>query len=210
MQICIPASAPSSEAHSRANDRPSDMAFASLWKPARSQHSKSVGYSCRIRQRGVTSVLSIIRTTRLYDIINTNQRFVADLSSLRSTLLPRLQRVERELLSASLGRLFAELHVAVHLVVRQGLEAGEAMEKSLRALTAPLPRGKVGGLARARTAWRYFDGTFMPESMKWEAYCEEYERFAKGGRARAASANRLADGTFAPKHLPSPEDNSPS
>jgi len=59
-------------------------------------------------------------------------------------------------------------------------------------------RGRPGGLARARTAWRYFDGTFMPESEKKAAYLEEYERHAAGGREPAARALRLADGTFAP------------
>lgn len=58
-------------------------------------------------------------------------------------------------------------------------------------------RGRAGGLARARTAWRYLDGSFMPESVKNEAYREEYERHAAGGRARAASALRYSDGTFA-------------
>jgi hypothetical protein len=60
-------------------------------------------------------------------------------------------------------------------------------------------RGRAGGLARARTAWRYIDGTFMPESEKSEAYREEYERFAAGGRARAAQARRASDGSFLPR-----------
>jgi hypothetical protein len=42
-----------------------------------------------------------------------------------------------------------------------------------------LPRGKAGGLARVRTAWRYGEGTFMPESGKFEAYRQEYERHAE-------------------------------
>jgi hypothetical protein len=32
------------------------------------------------------------------------------------------------------------------------------------------PRGRAGGLARARTAWLYLDGTCMPESARWEAF----------------------------------------
>lgn len=63
-------------------------------------------------------------------------------------------------------------------------------------MRAPIPRGRAGGIGRARTAWRYFDGTFMPESAKDEALREEYERFAAGGRARAARARRALDGTF--------------
>jgi hypothetical protein len=62
-------------------------------------------------------------------------------------------------------------------------------------------RGRAGGLARARTAWRHPDGTFMPKSEKWEAYRDDYERQAAGGRARAAGAERYRDGTFAPKRL---------
>lgn len=76
---------------------------------------------------------------------------------------------------------------------------GDAVEKFAQAMRAPVPRGRAGGLARARSAWRYFDGTFVPESEKLEAYRLEYERYASGGRARAASAYRLADGTFGPK-----------
>ena len=75
---------------------------------------------------------------------------------------------------------------------------GAAIEKFAQAMRAPLPRGRAGGLARASTAWRYFDGTFMPESEKSEAYLADYERYASGGRARAARASRNKDGTFAP------------
>ena len=53
-------------------------------------------------------------------------------------------------------------------------------------------------LARARSAWRYFDGTFMPESVKLEAHFARYERYSAGGRARVATAKRYGDGTFAP------------
>jgi hypothetical protein len=77
----------------------------------------------------------------------------------------------------------------------------EAIEHFAQAMRAPLPRGRAGGLARARSAWRYFDGTFMPESEKLAAFREEYRRFASGGRARAAQATRNADGTFAKEIL---------
>jgi hypothetical protein len=65
-------------------------------------------------------------------------------------------------------------------------------------MRAPAPRGRAGDLVRAQTAWRNIDGTFMPEWEKWDAYREEYERYAAGGRARALSAKRSTDGTFAP------------
>ncbi len=61
----------------------------------------------------------------------------------------------------------------------------------------PTPPRGAGGLARARTAWRCLDVTFVLESAEWEAYREEYEPHARGGRARAASAIRNPDGTFA-------------
>jgi hypothetical protein len=63
-------------------------------------------------------------------------------------------------------------------------------------MRAPSPRGRAGGLARARSAWRHFDGTFMPESAKLEALVADYERYAASGRARAAEATRATDGTF--------------
>jgi hypothetical protein len=73
---------------------------------------------------------------------------------------------------------------------------GGAVEKFAQAKRAPLPRGHAGGLARARSAWRHFDGTFMAESTKLEARVAGYERYAAGGRARAARALRNSDGTF--------------
>lgn len=77
---------------------------------------------------------------------------------------------------------------------------GAAIERFAEAMRAPLPlvpRGRAGGLARAKGAWRYLDGTFMPESEKEAAYLEEFERYAAGGRARARAASRCTDGTFA-------------
>ncbi len=73
------------------------------------------------------------------------------------------------------------------------------MEGFVLAMRRPLPRGRSGGLARASTAWRFSDGTFMPESVKFEAYQEEYQRHAAGGRSRARTAVRASDGTFLPR-----------
>jgi hypothetical protein len=63
-------------------------------------------------------------------------------------------------------------------------------------------RSAEGTRARWRTsslptAWRYFDGSFMPESVKLEARIAEYERTAIGGRKRAETAPRRADGRLA-------------
>lgn len=90
-------------------------------------------------------------------------------------------------------------HIAA--VAQMAPVIGGAIERFAAAMRAPLPaqpRGRAGGLARATSAWRYFDGTFMLESEKDAAYIEEYERYAAGGRARAGSARRGADGTFQP------------
>jgi hypothetical protein len=118
-----------------------------------------------------------------------------------SDLLERIQRLERE--HAELrSRLEGErqLRILAAQIVGAAQIApviGGAVEKFAQAMRAPLKHGHTGGLARARTAWRYFDGTFMPESTKLEARVAEYERYAAGGRARATRALRNSDGTFA-------------
>lgn len=153
-----------------------------------------------IMHKGFTSVLWLIRSKHLQHIREAHQRLAADLNELQSTVLPRLQRVERELMDARLDSFFHQLHIAIQLTVRRGSDISEALEKGVRAMAAPLPRGKAGGLARARSAWRYPDGTYIPESEReaaieqWEL--AEYERYARGGRRRAAIAQRAANGTF--------------
>jgi len=117
-----------------------------------------------------------------------------------SDLLERIQRLERE--HAQLrARLEGERQVRILAAQIVGAAQaapviGTALEKFAQAMRAPRPRGRAGGLARARSAWRYLDGTFMPESEKSEAYLADYERYAAGGRARAASASRNRDGTY--------------
>jgi hypothetical protein len=118
-----------------------------------------------------------------------------------SDLLERIQRLEREHEELR-ARLEGECQlgvIAAQIVgAAQAAPAiGDAVEKFAQVMRAPLPHGRAGGLARARTAWRYFDGTFMPESEKLEAHRLEYERYAAGGRARARGALRRSDGTFA-------------
>lgn len=117
-----------------------------------------------------------------------------------SDLLCRIQRLEREHAEVR-ARVESErqLRILAAQIVGAAQVApviGGAVEKFAQAMRAPLPRGRAGGLARARSAWRYFDGTFMPESEKSEANLADYERFAAGGRARAARAARDTDGTF--------------
>ncbi len=117
-----------------------------------------------------------------------------------SDLLERIQRIEAEQ-SALRAEIAGErqLRFLAAEIVRAAQAApviGNAVDNFAQAMRTPVPRGRVGGLARARGAWRYFDGTFMPESEKLEVYREEYERYAAGGRARAATARRATDGTF--------------
>lgn len=117
-----------------------------------------------------------------------------------SDLLERVQRLERE--HAELRALLEgerQLRILAVQIVGAAQIApviGEAIESFAQAMRARSPRGRAGGVARARTAWRYFDGTFMPESEKAQAYREEYERYAAGGRTRASKATRDLGGRF--------------
>lgn len=122
-----------------------------------------------------------------------------------NALLARIQRLENE--QAALQARFEgerQLRIFIeHIAAAAGVGPvlGAAMERFAQAMRAPLPRGRAGGLSRSGNAWRYLDGTFMPEQQKELAYLEEYERYAKGGRARAAIAQRASNGTFLPKGL---------
>jgi hypothetical protein len=130
-------------------------------------------------------------------------RELTTMNARASDLLERIQRIEAEqaALRAEIeGDRQLRFLTAEIVGAAQGAPViGSAIEQFAEAMRAPLARGRAGGLARARKAWRYFDGTFMPESAKFEAYREEYERYAAGGRVRAANARRAADGTFAPQ-----------
>ncbi len=126
------------------------------------------------------------------------QRLVERMVAFERDMQARVQRIEAELMAPGFHRLFRELHAAAQLAAEQGGQAALSIQNAFRAAAAPLTRGKAGGLARAREAWRYEDGTFAPESVKREACLAHYERYARGGRARAARALRYTDGTFAP------------
>jgi len=128
-------------------------------------------------------------------------RYRTRAQELASELLERIQRVEADQ-AALRARIEGErqLRFLTAEMVGAALAApivGSALEKFAEAMRMPTPRGRAGGLARARSAWRYFDGTFMPESEKLKADRLEYERYARGGRARATRAVRNSDGTFA-------------
>jgi hypothetical protein len=121
-----------------------------------------------------------------------------------SDLTARVQRLETEH-AALRARLEGERQlriVTAHIAAaaQAAVVVGAAVERFAQGMRASLPLGRAGGLARARTAWRYFDGTFMPESEKEAAYFGDYERYAVGGRIRARTARRHPDGTFAPSN----------
>jgi hypothetical protein len=118
-----------------------------------------------------------------------------------SDLRDRIQRLEEdqaELRSLLEGeRQLSTLAASVSSAAQAALTIGSALERFAGAMRSPLLRGLAGGLARVSTAWRYIDGTFMPESRREEAYRLDYEQYAAGGRARARRASRHSDGTFA-------------
>jgi len=138
------------------------------------------------------------------ELVHTTSALLARIQRLEAEhaeiLLARMRRLEDEQAEMR-ARLEGERHLRVftaHIAAAAHVApaVGAAIERFTEAMRAPLLRGREGGLARSRTAWRYFDGTFMPESEKERAYFEEYERYAAGGRARAAKARRAPDGTF--------------
>ncbi len=117
-----------------------------------------------------------------------------------SEIMERIQRLEAEhfALRAEIG---GERHLRFLTAQIVGAAAdasiiGSPVQKFAQAMRAPLPRGRAGGMARASSAGRYFDGTFMPPSEKREAYRLDYERFARGGRVRATLGLRGPDGRF--------------
>jgi hypothetical protein len=126
-------------------------------------------------------------------------------TALTSDIVTRLQHLERahgELRTTLEGD--RQLPILIANLMSAGHAApviGAAIECFAQSMRATIPRGRLGGLVRAGHAWRYLDGIFMPESERYEARREEYERYAVGGRARAASALRAKDDVF-----PAPEN----
>src|SRR5215469_11442692 len=92
---------------------------------------------------------------------------------LASDIIARLQRLEREQthLRAQVegDRRLRNLAAGISEAAQAIQAIGLSINRFGAAMRRPIPRGRVGGLARARTAWRYSDGTFMPESVKDEA-----------------------------------------
>ncbi len=130
----------------------------------------------------------------------TRRHIQSAIESYTSDISARVQRLESEqaMLRARVEgeRQVRSLAANVTAAAVVAPAIGAAIERFAEAMRRPSPRGRAGGLARVRTAWRYFDGRFMPESNKSEAYRMEYERYAAGGRARAACARRSVNGRF--------------
>src|SRR6516162_880167 len=120
MQICIPRHKQSSKrSRAAAPETSATSGHSSLWN----QHIRTLEKEDPKQHNAegsLTSVLSLIRSKQLYQIRETHQRLAADLCELRSIFLPRLQRVERELMSAKLDRFFHQLHIAIQLTVQRG------------------------------------------------------------------------------------------
>ncbi len=136
-------------------------------------------------------------TSALQRRIDELEAEIAILREPSDEMTDRLRQTVR-LADMCLTRLIAQ----VALAADSALSVGRAVEGFASAMRARPARGRAGGLARARTAWRYSDGTFMPESERAatveELEAQQYERYAAGGRARARGANRAPDGTFLP------------
>jgi hypothetical protein len=133
---------------------------------------------------------------------NTPERRIQQLSAELAELRAHVPRLDDPNLVARLAACISRAQAKADRELDRFLLAIHSAAEAAATLSAlQARRGRAGGLARARAAWRYLDGTFMPESEKWEAYREEYECHAAGGRARAARAERYPNGTFAPKEI---------
>lgn len=116
----------------------------------------------------------------------------AEVQQLREHLAPAME----EAAAFRLRRLLNAMHQAAHMKIKEELPAAQAIAESLQSVLKPLPYGVAGGRARARYAWRYYDGTFMSYDDAERIELEAGERMARGGRARALGAKRTSDGRF--------------
>ena len=130
------------------------------------------------------------------ELLTQVQQLRSDLDKLRTSTSAKLQQFEEEFAATRLKRLLSVMHGVAHLQIAQGVPAARAIAQGLQAVMAPLPCGVAGGLARAKYAWRYDDGTFMSYDDEEQILSERHERMARGGRARAKGAMRASDGTF--------------
>ena len=124
------------------------------------------------------------------------QQLRSELDELRTITSAKLQQLDEELAITRLKRLLSVIHEVAHLQIKQGVPAARAIAQGLQAAMVPLPRGVAGGLARAKYAWRYDDGTWMSYDDEQRIMLEQHERMSRGGRARAKGAKRAPDGTF--------------
>jgi len=118
------------------------------------------------------------------------------MGELRTSTNAKFQQLYDELAVTRLKRLLCIIHEVAQLQVEHSVAAAQAIAKGLQAAMAPLPRGVAGGLARAKYAWRYKDGTWISYDEEEQIMRERCQRMSRGGRARAKGAKRAPDGTF--------------
>jgi len=134
----------------------------------------------------------------------------AEVEQMRADVLPVAIR-ERELEQRRTAEAEQERRQAIAVLLdrylvakwKQAVGVGEAFDGFARAMRSRLPRrqiSRLGGLARARSAFRRADGMFLSTAevaaLQEQIAAEEYARYAPGGRARAARAQRGSDGRF--------------
>jgi hypothetical protein len=138
-------------------------------------------------------------TMALFDR-NTRQTLDA-IASRTSELLERIQRIagEQSAIRANADRQLRSVTSEIGSAERVAGIIGDAIHKFAAVMRSPMPRGRAGGIARVKNAWRRCDGKFLPDSGKADAYFAEYERYAAGGRAIVTRAMRAPDGTFLPE-----------
>jgi hypothetical protein len=109
-----------------------------------------------------------LRYLQSSDMLGFRRHIRDELIHTTSALLARIQRLEdgqAEMRARLEGERQLRVFTANLAAAAQVAPAiGAAIEGFAEAMRAPLPCGRAGGLARARTAWRYFDGTFMSVS----------------------------------------------
>lgn len=82
--------------------------------------------------RSVASVLTVIRRSHRDNILGMNHGLAHDISLFRTNVVPRLQRLEREVVSAKLGPALGELSAAMRVAVDEGLAAAGALQSRLQ------------------------------------------------------------------------------
>jgi hypothetical protein len=158
-----------------------------MWKNWK--HSAFPGYPARLQ----SSVMALFRRYDSEQLVRATSELAARVQRLEEGQAELLARLPAE-------RQFRMFIAHIDAAARVAPMIGESIERFAQAMHAPRPRGRSGGIARARTAWRDSDGTFVSDSERQAAIekfgLQEYERYATGGRMRARTARRDEGGRF--------------